>query len=297
MARNTRDDGRPPADDRELLVLYCSLRRVRALGLARPTRGLYSLLYKVVPVFSLLRAPGRTGLIVALILALFAAFGVRTLRRQFSGRASTVVAASCSAAALLELTGVPIDWREAKPISPVYDVLARMPRGPVAEFPLYERRIDFHLHTIYMVNSTRHWQPLLNGYSDYIPGDFRTLAVTLASFPSAESFEALKQRRARYLVVHRDLYGGQTAPQIEARLRPLPALLARGRGGRTRADLRDHGLAEHEVNGQAPFAPGDRALSRASRLASWPEPSWAALSWQAPSWRCSPSPVLSSPRQ
>ena len=65
-----------------------------------------------------------------------------------------------------------------------------MPRGAVAEFPFYERRIDFYLHTIYMVNSTRHWQPLLNGYSDYIPPDFRTLAVTLASFPSPESFEA-----------------------------------------------------------------------------------------------------------
>ena len=63
-------------------------------------------------------------------------------------------------------------------------MLARLPRGAVAEFPFYERRIDFHIHTIYMVNSTRHWQPLLNGYSDYIPPDFRTLAVTLASFPS-----------------------------------------------------------------------------------------------------------------
>jgi len=225
MARTPATDGRRLGGDRELLVLYGSLGVFALWASLGPRAGLYSLLYKVVPVFSLLRAPGRTGLLVALILALFAAFGVRALRRRFSGRASTVVAASCCAAALLELTGVPIDWREARPISPVYDVLARMPRGAVAEFPFYERRIDFHLHTIYMVNSTRHWQPLLNGYSDYIPPDFRTLAVTLASFPSPESFEALKQRRARYLVIHRDLYGGQTAPQIEARLTPyLPYL-------------------------------------------------------------------------
>jgi hypothetical protein len=220
MARHPGSGERRLSGDRETLVLYGSLGLLALWASLGPRAGLYTLLYKVVPVFSLLRAPGRTGLIVTLILALFASFGVRALRRRFTGRTSQLVAAGCCAAALIELTGVPIDWREAKPISPAYDLLARLPRGAVAEFPFYERRIDFHLHTIYMVNSTRHWQPLLNGYSDHIPPDFRTLAVTLASFPSAESFEALKQRRARYLVIHRDLYGAQTMPQIEARLAP-----------------------------------------------------------------------------
>jgi hypothetical protein len=175
-------------------------------------------LFKVVPVFSLLRAPGRTGIIAVLVLALFSAYGVRALRRRWSGSASNAVAAGCCALALLELNGIPIDWRDARPISPVYDVLARMPRGAVAEFPFYERRTDFHIHTIYMVNSTRHWFPLLNGYSDYIPPDFRELANRLASFPSRESFAAMKARRTRYIVIHRELYGAQTAPLIEQRL-------------------------------------------------------------------------------
>ena len=100
-----------------------------------------------------------------------------------------------------------------------------MPRGAVAEFPFYDRRIDFHIHTIYMVNSTRHWQPLLNGYSDYIPPDFRELAATMASFPSTESFDAMKKRRTRYIVIHRELYGGRTAPLIEERLQPFKPYL------------------------------------------------------------------------
>ena len=165
--------------------------------------GLYTLLFKSVPVFSLLRAPGRTGLIVALVLALFAA-----LRRpraaapvpRSARRAGRGVA--CCAAALLELNGAADSTGATRrPISPVYDVLARMPRGAVAEFPFYERRIDFHLHTIYMVNSTRHWQPLLNGYSDYIPPDFRELAVTLASFPSPRE---LRGAEAAPHALHRD---------------------------------------------------------------------------------------------
>ena len=217
------DDGGPQrtaawSPDRETLALYGSLGLLAFWASLGPRAGLYTLLFKTVPVFSLLRAPGRTGIIVVLVLAVFAAYGVRALRQRRTGAASNGIAAACCALALLELNGIPIDWRDARPISPVYDVLARMPRGAVAEFPFYEQRIDFHIHTIYMVNSTRHWQPLLNGYSDYIPPDFRELANTLASFPSRESFQAMKSRRTRYIVLHRELYGAQTARQIEARL-------------------------------------------------------------------------------
>ena len=76
-----------------------------------------------------------------------------------------------------------------------------------------------------MLNSTVHWQPLVNGYSDYIPPDFRELAVTLAPFPSRESFEALKKRRVRYIVVHRDLYGRERMPEIDARLQEYAEFL------------------------------------------------------------------------
>ncbi len=192
MAAGPASGERRLSGDRETLALYGSLGLFALWASLGPRAGLYTLLYEVVPVFSLLRAPGRTGLIVTLILALFAAFGVRALRRRLTGRAGTVLAVGCCLAALLELTGVPFDWREAKPIPRAYEVLAQMPRGAVAEFPFYERRIDFHLHTVYMVNSTRHWQPLINGYSDYIPPDFRTLAVTLASFPSPRELRSLE---------------------------------------------------------------------------------------------------------
>jgi hypothetical protein len=212
-----RSDGGPDRD-RETLALYGSLGVLAFWASLGPRAGLYTLLFHTVPVFSLLRAPGRTGIIVTLVLALFAAYGVRALRRRTVGRASMAIAAACCGLALLELNAVPFAWRESPPISRTYDLLAQMPRGPVAEFPFYELRPDFPEHTIYMVNSTRHWQPLLNGYSDYIPPDFRRLAVRLGSFPSRDSFEAMKERRTRYIVIHRDLYGAQRYAQVEARL-------------------------------------------------------------------------------
>jgi hypothetical protein len=206
--------------DREILVLYGTIAIVTLWASLGPSAGLYTLLYWTIPVFSFLRAPERMGIVVALCFAIFAAFGVRELRRRYPAHASAIAVAAC-AAAMLELNSVPFDWRPDSIPAP-YRVLAGVARGPVAEFPFYDLRSDFHIHTRYMLNSTTHWQPLLNGYSDFIPPDFRTLATTLAAFPSREAFNALKDHRVRYITLNRGRqgYGGATWPDIERRLQP-----------------------------------------------------------------------------
>jgi len=209
------------ARDRETVLLYGSIAVLTLWATLGPRAGLYTLLYKTIPVFSMLRAPERMGIVVTLCLAVLAAFGVRALRNAFPARRRAIAVAAC-ALALIELNDLPFDWRPADPIPSPYRVLAEMPRGPVVEFPFFDRRIDFHLHTRYMLNSTVHWQPLVNGYSDHFPGDFRAAAPILASFPSRESFEAMQDRRVRYLTINRGRqgYGAATAPEIMRRLEP-----------------------------------------------------------------------------
>ena len=213
------------AADRETIALYGSVAVLTLWASLGPRAGLYTVLYTTIPVFSFLRAPERMGIMVMLCLAILAAFAVRELRRRFPLRRAGIAAVAC-AAALIELNDIPFDWRPDS-VPTVYRALASMPRGPVAEFPFYDRRTDFHIHTRYMLNSTAHWQPLLNGYSDYIPADFRTLAPVLATFPSNESFGALKDLRVRYITLNRGRqgYGSATWPDIERRLQPyLPHL-------------------------------------------------------------------------
>jgi hypothetical protein len=217
---------RRPADaarsrDRETLLLYGSIGLLTLWASLGPRAGLYTLLYYSIPVFSFLRAPERMGIVVMLCLAVLSAYAVRALRQRFSGAGSRAVAVAACGLALLELNDIPFDWRQDS-VPAVYRVLARMPRGALAEFPFYDRRIDFHIHSRYMLFSTAHWQPLVNGYSDHIPADFRTLATTLATFPSRESFDALRERHVRYISIHRGRqgYGGATAPEIERRLQP-----------------------------------------------------------------------------
>jgi len=215
---------RAEPNDRETAIFYASVGVLAFWVSLGPRAVLYTVLYNVVPVFSFLRAPGRTGIVVMLVCAVFAGLAMRELRKRLPLRARAIALAAC-VLALLDLNNFPVNWRVARPIPPAYRVLAGLPRGAVAEFPFFERRIDFYIHTIYMLNSTVHWQPLVNGYSDYIPPDFRELAVTLAPFPSRESFEALKKRRVRYIVVHRDLYGRERMPEIDARLQEYAEFL------------------------------------------------------------------------
>ncbi len=78
--RDTSASSSALSGDRETVMLYGSLGLLAFWASLGPRAGLYTVLFKTVPVFSLLRAPGRTGIIVTLVLALFAAFGVRAIR-------------------------------------------------------------------------------------------------------------------------------------------------------------------------------------------------------------------------
>ncbi len=188
--------------DREAVVLYGGLAVLACWASFGPAAGLYRVLYRVLPVFAWLRAPGRFGLIVAFGLSVVAAFGVRALVQR-TGHGS-LVAAIVLLAAAAELR-VPLDYPAAERLDPVYRVLATLPRGPVIEMPFYYPAVGLFQHTKYMLNSTSHWMPLVNGYSDYIPPDFMEHVLLLSSFPSRDAFRILEPSGVRYAVFH--LYG------------------------------------------------------------------------------------------
>jgi len=114
---------------------------------------------------------------------------VYLLRRY---RGSMQAAAGLAVLAACELAAFPLtQFRTVEPLSPVYTMLATLPPGAVAEFPYWYQRSDFPRHAYYMLNSTAHWKPLVNGYSDHIPADFRKTVVALSSFPARDSFAIL----------------------------------------------------------------------------------------------------------
>ncbi len=180
-----------------------------------PAAGLYTLLYYTVPVFSFLRAPSRAGIVVTLCLVILATPALIVLMRR---KATDAAFAILVLLAVADTYRAPLRMREAPPLPQAYRTLAELPKAPTLELPYWATSPEYHRHAEYMLASTAHWQPLINGYSDHIPQDFRDAAPALNSFPSTQAFAILEPLGARYVVVHLDLMNAENRAGMIRRL-------------------------------------------------------------------------------
>jgi hypothetical protein len=202
---------------RDTAVLYLLIALLAFWSAFGPEAGLYRVFYETIPIFTFLRAPGRMGVMVTLAAVVFAAAALAQLIAR--AKRPAVAATLLGVAAVAELWTMPLtQFRETAPFSPIYQQLATLPRGGVAEFPFWYERSDFPRHAEYMLNSTVHWHPLVNGYSDHIPADFRRSVLPLSSFPSRESFGILAKADARYVVFHLNMYNERLRLRLFDRL-------------------------------------------------------------------------------
>jgi hypothetical protein len=213
---------------REVAAIYGGLTLLAGWASLGPAAGLYSVLYRAIPVFSFLRAPSRFGLIVDLALAVLA--GVALSRIELGDlrrapRRRTLVVVAVAAIAVAELIE-PIHFPRVPPVEPAYRVLASLPSGPVLELPVYSPQFAFARER-YMLDSTTHWMPLIDAYSDYIPEDFGRNAEALGSFPSREAFAVLEPIRGRYAVIHVNTYSAEARADLVKRLAEFSPYLAR----------------------------------------------------------------------
>jgi hypothetical protein len=190
-----------------------------------PSAGLYTLFFHAIPVFSFIRAPGRFGFLVVVSLVVGMGLLIAWTRHRWpaSGRVIAVLVPSLLAA---ELATMPLPLPKAEPPNVAYRLLATARPGPVVELPFFYERSDFPRHAYYMLYSTYHWQPLINGYSDHIPQDFRDMVIPMSSFPTRESFALLERRRARYVVFHLNLYDRRSREKLMQRLEQYQQYLA-----------------------------------------------------------------------
>ena len=190
LIRGARDRG-----DGRTIFNYAVLAGLAAWASFGPAAGLYPVMVRVLPGTLMLRAPSRLGIVVTFALAVLAGFGYRLLRKQ-----KRWLAPVCLAALMGELW-VPWPLQGMPPPERAYRMLATLPRAGVVELPFPYTRGDFHQHTRAMVRSMVNWQPLVNGYSDFIPGDFNELALPVNGFPDIRSFQILRDHGARYVIL------------------------------------------------------------------------------------------------
>ena len=109
----------------------------------------------------------------------------------------------------------PLRFPTVRPPDDGYRLLATLPPGPLLELPVYSRQFGF-VRESYMLNSTVHWMPLVDAYSDYIPEDFTAHMDALGGFPSLDAFRVL---------VSRTVSGDDCARRLG---RDLPPILRKG---------------------------------------------------------------------
>lgn len=194
---------------RQVVLLYAAIVALALWASFGPDAGLYSLLYYVVPLFSVMRAPVRFGLVVLFGLSVLASMGVAQLlaRRIYA----PALAAVLIAVAIAE-SWIVVKFDAALQPHSGYYVLAAMPSAPVLELPVYSRRLGFR-RSRYMLDSTVHWMPLVDAYSDSIPSDFDQRSAVLANFPSEDSLRDMKRDQVRYAVIHLSAYDDPTMRQ------------------------------------------------------------------------------------
>jgi hypothetical protein len=207
------------------LGFYLLLGLLAAWASFGPDAGFYTLLSHSLPFMSFLRAPARIGIVVVFALAVLAGHG---LARMTASRGRALASAVLVVLVAAEVSAAPWPLRAVPPVPDAYRMLAQLPRGTVVDFHFPYRREALFAHTRAMFWSMWHWQPLVNGYSDFIPADFAEIRVPINGFPDAESFRIMQARNVRYVVInladyepaHRAILMARFAPYQE-HIRPV----------------------------------------------------------------------------
>ena len=185
--------------DGEIVVLYGGLALLAAWASFGPAGGLYIVLYRFVPAFTLMRAPGRFGAVVAFGLSVLAGAALATLLPRL--RRATLAGAALAALAAARVVRAAQHARCASDrpgVSRARDAAARADHRDAVLLPA-GRPLPAHEA---MLASTSHWFPMVNGYSDYIPPDFYQNVMVLATSEPRCAEDSRTERRALCSAAH-----------------------------------------------------------------------------------------------
>jgi hypothetical protein len=203
----------------------------RPLDLASP----YRFLWNYVPGFEGLRVPARFAMIVALMLAVLAAYGAAVIARM---RYGAIVLALVAVAFLYEAGAEPFVVNGMSPVrgfntpagrlyppnrAPgIYKAVNWLPANTVlADLPLGQT--DYDVRAMYY--SIAHWRPILNGYSGFFPLHYGRAIVSLSEVPRHPdvSMAMLRELGATHVIVHEGAYLDAEGRDTTAALRGLGA--------------------------------------------------------------------------
>jgi hypothetical protein len=183
-----------------MLVAIAVVGIVLSLGTRTPV---YGWLYAVFPPLAGIRAAARFGNLFLLAMALLAGLGTALLRSSGTfGRHAKAFTIALVVLVNAEAVRAPFQYRRFDGIPNLYSILAREPgRVVLVEQPFYPPQGVFE-NAEYVLNSTAHWRPLMNGYSGYTPLSYRQFAESFWFFPREHAIDAMRRAGVTHVMVH-----------------------------------------------------------------------------------------------
>ncbi len=170
----------------------------------------YGWLYQAVPMLKGIRAPVRAGHLALIALAALAGFGLAHLRHRIRRPGvAGVLAVTAIVIATAESWVAPIGYYPAREPAAVGGLLSGEPRAVVAVFPMASPSVPFG-NAQYMLDSTLHWKPMLNGYSGFVPPSYVHHWTELQTFPDERALAYLERVGVTHVVVY---HGDGEAPE------------------------------------------------------------------------------------
>ena len=198
------------------------IRMAAAIGVAGvalsfgPALPGYAALYRWLPILQGVRGAARFGFLALVAVAVLAGFGAAALRARWGARAWwPVLAVALVAGASVEALRAPLTFRTFDGIPRIYQSLRDPSVRAVAEFPFF-RAEDVLRNAPYVLNSTAHWKPIVNGYSGFVPRSYPAIADALRPFPGGGAEAELRRLGVTHVVVHLDAYGGHAGEVASA---------------------------------------------------------------------------------
>lgn len=209
-------DRMDPALTRQRIVMLLAIAAtglVLSLGTRTP---LYGWAFELFPPIRSLRAAARFGNLFLLGTSALAGIGLAVLLRRMPARRAAVAAAVAIAVANAESLRAPFTYVRFEGIPNIYSLVADLP-GPVVlvEIPIYSPEAVF-ANAAYVLNSTAHFRPLVNGYSGHTPESYVALTQAFASFPDRPALDAMRRAGVTHVMVHPTRI--QASPEIRLRL-------------------------------------------------------------------------------
>ena len=190
-------------------VRMCAVAAIGCAALSLlPRTRLFALVYPLLPGVITIRVMARLEQVVLLMLAVLAGFGAAVLQRRLRPwRAWPAVAVAVCALVNLEALHAPLRFRVFNEVPRIYDLLAGARAAVVVELPFIPPDV-YAANAGYVLNSTRHWRPILNGYAGFQPRSYVETFKSVDGFPGTAALTALHDRGVTHVVVHADHFRG-----------------------------------------------------------------------------------------